>query len=176
MSDFDTSKTEIHEKVKSAFYHDLDDLFYKIQLTYDEIIDILDINYIPAERTGYTIPVGVYEVSDIDLMLKSLLPIDVKVSNNIDDMRIKSNLKKNQTLIFTIISFFFNLLGFTQSRQGPLNDIEGFHQILAGSYKSDRPINITGIDKGHLKGHCIQGSIVNGVRESILYSFALSSP
>ena len=45
-----------------------------------------------------------------------------------------------------------------------------------GSYKGDRPINITGIDKIHLKCDCIQGSIVYGVREPILYSFALSSP
>ena len=48
--------------------------------------------------------------------------------------------------------------------------------MVAGSYKSDRPINITGINKIHLKCDCIQGSIVNGVREPILYSFALSSP
>ena len=48
--------------------------------------------------------------------------------------------------------------------------------MIAGSYKSDKPINITGIDKIHLKCDCINGSIVNGVREPILYSFALSSP
>ena len=48
--------------------------------------------------------------------------------------------------------------------------------MIAGSYKSNKPINITGIDKTHLKYDCIQGSIVNGVREPILYSFTLSSP
>ena len=48
--------------------------------------------------------------------------------------------------------------------------------MIAGSYKSDKPIKITGIDKVHLKCDCIQGSIVNGIREPILYSFALSSP
>ena len=47
---------------------------------------------------------------------------------------------------------------------------------MAGSYKSDKPVNITGIDKVHLKCACIRGSRVNGVREPILYSFALSSP
>ena len=47
--------------------------------------------------------------------------------------------------------------------------------MIAGSYKSDKPIDITGIDKIHLKCDCIQGSIVNGIREPILYSFALSS-
>ena len=58
----------------------------------------------------------------------------------------------------------------------PLNVIEGFYQRLPGSYKTDRPINITGIDKIHLKADCIDGSIVNGIREPVLYSFGLSPP
>ena len=93
-----------------------------------------------------------------------------------DDIRLKSNLKTNQTLIFTEKSFFYTILGFTQSRSYPLDFIDGFYQLIAGSYKSDRPINITGIDKFHLKCDCIQGSIENGIREPIFYSFALSSP
>ena len=48
--------------------------------------------------------------------------------------------------------------------------------MIAGSYKINKPINITELDKIHLKCDCIHGSIVNGVREPILYSFALSSP
>ena len=44
------------------------------------------------------------------------------------------------------------------------------------SYKGDRPIIITGIDKVHLKCDCIQGSTVNGNRDPILYSFALDQP
>ena len=51
-----------------------------------------------------------------------------------------------------------------------------FVQLTPGTYKSDEPINITGIDKIRLKRDCIQGSIVNGIGESIFYSFALSSP
>ena len=100
----------------------------------------------------------------------------MKVSITIDDIRFKSNLRTNQTLIFTAKSFFYTTLGFTRSHSYPLDDIEGFYQLISGSYKSDRPINITGIDKVHLKADCIQGSIVNGVREPILFSFALSSP
>ena len=113
---------------------------------------------------------------DLNNTLKYLLPDTVKVNITIDDIRLKSNLKINQTLKFTNKSFFYTILGFTQSHQGPLNDIEGFYQILPGSYKSDKPINIAGIDKIHLKCDCINGSIVNGVREPSLYSFALSSP
>ena len=47
---------------------------------------------------------------------------------------------------------------------------------MAGSYKSDRPINNIRIHKIHLKCDCIQGSIVNRIRKPSLYSFALSSP
>ena len=48
--------------------------------------------------------------------------------------------------------------------------------MIGGSNKSDKPINNTGIDKIHSKSDCIQGSIVNGIREPILYRFAPSSP
>ena len=119
---------------------------------------------------------GIYEVVDLNNTLKHILPDNVKVNITIDDIRLKSNLKINQTLIFTEKSFFYTILGFIPSRSYPLDDIDGFYQLIAGSYKSDRPINITGIDKIHLKCDCIQGSIVNGIREPILYSFALSSP
>ena len=67
-------------------------------------------------------------------------------------------------------------MGFVQSYSGELGDIYGFIQLIPGTYKGDRPINITRIDKVHLKCDCIDGSIVDGVRETISYSFALSSP
>ena len=138
-----------------------------MQLTYNEIIDILDLEYIPTKRIGYSLNPGIYEVIDLNNTLKYILPDNVKVTITSDDIRLNSNLKINQTLIFTNKSFFYTILGFTQSHSYPLDDIEGFYQILPGSYEGDRPINITGIDKVHLKCDCIQGSIVNGVREPI---------
>ena len=48
--------------------------------------------------------------------------------------------------------------------------------MIAGSYKADRPIFITGIDKVLLKTDCIQGSILNGVRQTFLYSVGLNQP
>ena len=113
---------------------------------------------------------------DLNNTLKYILPDNVEISITIDDIRLKSKLKIDQTLLFTKKSFFYTILGFTQSRSYPLDDIDGFYQLIAGLYKSDKPINITGIDKVHLKCDCIQGSIVNCVREPILFSFALSSP
>ena len=176
LSDFDNQKNEIFEELKNVKYNDLEDLVYRMRLSYDEIMDILDLKYIPTKRTSYSLKPGIYEVIDINNTLKHILPNNVKVNITIDDFKIKSNLKINQTLIFTERFFFYTNLGFTQSRFYPLNDIDSHYQLIAGSYKSDRPINITGIDKVHLKCDCIQGSIINGVRESILYSFALSSP
>ena len=176
LSDFDTRKNDILEDLKNIKYNDLEDLVYRMQLTYDEIIDVLNLKYIPTKRTGYTLEPGIYEVVDLNNTLKYILPDNVKVSITIDDVRLKSNLKINQTLIFTEKSFFYTILGFTRSHSYPLDDIDGFYQIIAGSYQSEKPINITGIDKIHLKCDCIQGSIVNGIREPILYSFALSSP
>ena len=57
-----------------------------------------------------------------------------------------------------------------------MGDIEIFVQLTPGTYKIDKHINITGVDKVQLKSNFINGSIVNGSGESILYSFALSSP
>ena len=176
LSDFDTQKNEILEELKKAKYNGLEDLVYRMRLSYDEFIDILDLKYIPTRRTGYYLNPGIYERLDLNNTLKYILPDNVKVSVTIDDIRLKSNLKTNQTLIFTEKSFFYTILGFTQSRSYPLDDIEVFYQLLAGSYQSNKPINITGIDRIHLKCDCIQGSIVNGKREPILNSFALSSP
>ena len=169
-------KDELLEHLKNAKFNDLEDMVYRFQLTYDEIMDILDLKSIPTKRTGYSLDPGIYELEDLNNTLKKILPDNVKVSVTIDDIRLKSNLKTNQTLIFTEKSFFYKILGFTRSRSYPLDDIDGFYQLIAGSYKGDKPINITGIDKVHLKCDCIQGSIVNGKREPILFSFALSSP
>ena len=139
-------------------------------------MDILDLKYIPTKRTGYSLNPVFYEVVDLNNTLKHILRDNVKVNITIGDIRLKSNLKTNQTLIFTEKSFVFTILGFTRSRSYPLDDIDGFYQLVAESYKSYKPINITGIDKVHLKCDCVEGSIVNGVREPILISFALSSP
>ena len=79
----------------------------------------------------------------------------MKVSVTIDNVRLKSNLKINQILVFNEKSSFYTKLGFTGSRSYPLNDIEGIYQMIARSYKGDRPINNTVIDKVPLKCDCI---------------------
>ena len=106
-----------------------------MRLSYDEIMHILDLKYIHTKRTGYSLKPGVYQVVDLNNTLKHILPDNVKVSNTIDDIRLRSNLETNQTSIFTEKSFFYTILGFTRSRSYPLDDIDGFYQLIAGSYK-----------------------------------------
>ena len=43
LSDFDTQKTEILEELKNVKYNDLKELVYRMRLSYDEIMDILDL-------------------------------------------------------------------------------------------------------------------------------------
>ena len=50
LSNFDSQKHEIIEELKNAKYNDLEDLVYRMQLTYDGIINILDLKYIPTKK------------------------------------------------------------------------------------------------------------------------------
>ena len=68
-----------------------------MQLTNDENIDVLDLKHIPTKRIGYSLNPGIYEVIDLNNTLKQILPDNVKVAITIDDIRLKTNLKINQT-------------------------------------------------------------------------------
>ena len=115
----------------------LEDMVYRIQLTYDEIVDILNFKYVAGSTKGNTLPPGVYENIDTNFMSKSLFPKEVKVNITIDDVRLKSNLTTNKTIRFTKQSFFYTILGSIQSHSGELGDIPDFVQLIPGTYKSD---------------------------------------
>ena len=59
LSSLDTFREEILEELKNAKYDDLEDMVYRFQLTYKEIVDILDLKYIPTKRTGYSLNPGI---------------------------------------------------------------------------------------------------------------------
>ena len=115
LSDFDTQKYEIIEELKNVKYNDLEDLVYRMRLSYDEIMDILDLKYIPTKRMGYSIEPNIYNVDDLNKTLKNTLPDNVKIDITIDERKYKTDLKINQTLIFTIKSFFYTILGVTST-------------------------------------------------------------
>ena len=59
-----------------------------------------------------------------------------------------------------------------------LNKVLGFtnKDYQAGTHTSEKQVIITTTDKVHLRCDCVDGSIVNGIREQILFSFNLSAP
>ena len=60
-------KNEILEELENVKYNDLEDFVYRFQLTYDEILDILDLKYIPTRRTGFSVAPGIYEFTNKNL-------------------------------------------------------------------------------------------------------------
>ena len=108
-------------------------------------------------------------------MIKSLLHNEAKLNITFDDIRLKSNLTTNKAKKLTKKVFFFNILLVTETHSGVLGDIPGSVQMIPGSYKSDKPINTPGIDNIHIKCDCVDESILDGLRQPILCSFALSS-
>ena len=68
-------------------------------------------------------------------------------------------------------SFFYNLLGFI-----PFWDYKPTIAVHADSpvvYTSDKILNLGTIDKIHLKCDVTDGSVVNALRQPILFSFSL---
>ena len=68
-------KDEILEEIKTAEYNDFEDMVYRYQLTYDEIINILDLKYVSTKRIGYSLKPNIYQISDINNTLKKLYSI-----------------------------------------------------------------------------------------------------
>ena len=78
------------------------------------------------------------------------------------------------TLRFDEKSFYQTLLGYTPFWDyKPTNAI---HADSAGVNTSDKILNLIIINETRLKCACIEGSIVNGVRKPILFTFALDKP
>ena len=93
-------------------------MVYQMELTYDEIVDILNVQYIAGSTIGCTLVISINEFSDINLMLKSLLPNKVKANIAIDDIILKSKFNTNKTIRFTKKSFFYTILGFNKPLSG----------------------------------------------------------
>ena len=87
LSSLDTFRVEIILELKKAKYCDLEDLVYRFHLTYDEIIDILDIKYSPKKRIGYSKKPNIYQTGNINTTLKHILLDNVKINVTIGEKR-----------------------------------------------------------------------------------------
>ena len=76
-------------------------MVYRMGLTYDEVIDKLDLKIILTKRTRYSLTPGTYEITEINKTLNYIFPDNVKLSITFDDIGIKSILNIIQNLLFT---------------------------------------------------------------------------
>ena len=78
----------------------------RMELISDETVYILIDKDIAGSISGYTLPPGVYEITDNNLMLNSLLPNEGKIKNTIGDIRLRPKLNNNKAIKFIKKSFF----------------------------------------------------------------------
>ena len=113
---------------------------------------------------------GVYELVDTNNTFKqilsdakpALLYSEFEINIEADTISMKSVLTTSNNLHFN--SELNTLLGFTNT------------DYSEGTHISENPVMITTTEKVHLKCDCVDGSIVNGKREQILFSFNQSAP
>ena len=51
---------------------------FRLEITYTEIFDTLDMKHVDTSTIGYTLEPGMYKISHIRVMVKSKLPNEVK--------------------------------------------------------------------------------------------------
>ena len=119
----------------------------------------------------YELDPGIYTFKDISEALFNILQSEYPGPSNVidiefDDITRKTKLVVNNGIIairFDEKSFFSTTLGFTP----------GWDYKHYNKYTSQKVVNIGSTNKIHLKCDCIDGSVVDGIRQPILYSFVL---
>ena len=116
---------------------------------------------------------GKYELTDLNTAIEHKLRYYSQANGECKinglNINIEADTKSMKSVLTTSNPIYFNL---------KLNELLGFtmEYYIQGTHISEKPGMITTTDKVHLKCDCVDGSIVNGIREQILFSFNLSSP
>ena len=140
-------------------------------------LDEKDIQLILKEYNShfitYELLPGIYSIQDISDAIYTFSVNNESMQVEYDDISMKTKIILKfigeremfvlGTLRFDQTSFFHTLLGFT-----PYWDYK--HSNV---YTSDKISNLNSVNKIHLKCDIIDGSVINGVRQPILYSFVL---
>ena len=129
----------------------------------------------------YELDPGIYFIEDLKKAVYPLGDQEGTLQIEYDDLNKKVKLILTRfgdtfgNLRFDKKSFFHTLLGFT-----PYWDYKPTNTFFAdapGVYTSDKIIlNLNTINKIHLKCDCIDGSVQDGIRQPILFSFVLDKP
>ena len=119
----------------------------------------------------YELEPGIYTFKDISEALFNILQSDCPGDCNVivieyDDITMKTKLVVQSGIIairFDEKSFFSSILGFTA----------GWDYKHYNKYVSQKVVKLDNTNKIHLKCDCIDGSVLNGIRQPILLSFVL---
>ena len=141
----------------------------QIDLVEDDIKLVLD-EYNSSFIT-YELEPGIYTFKDISEALLNIIQFEYPGPSNVIDieydditMKTKLDVKAGKIAIrFDEKSFFSTILGFTS----------GWDYKHYNKYISQKIVNLGSTNKLHLKCNIIDGSIVDGFRQPILYSFVL---
>ena len=122
----------------------------------------------------YELTPGIYTFKDISEALYNVLQSEYPGPANVIDIEYDDITKKTKlfarygimALRFDEKSFFNTILGFTS----------GWDYKSYNNYTSQKILNLSSTNKIHLECDAIDGSVVNGVRQPILYSFVLDKP
>ena len=129
----------------------------------------------------YELEPGNYGIKDIQKAVHPLGDHEGTLKIEYDDLNKKVKLTLTRfgstfgTLRFDEKSFFHTILGFDP--YWDYKPTNAFNADSPGVYTSDKVIlNLNTINKIHLKCDMIDGSVVDGVRQPILFSFVLDKP
>ena len=144
----------------------------QIDLVEDDIKLVL--NEYNSNFITYELEPGIYSYRDIAEALYYILQSEYPSSGSeilirLDDITRKTKLVVRSGIIairFDEKSFFSTILAFT-----PGWDYKHYNQYL-----SQKIVNLSSTNKIHLKCDVIDGSVTNGIRQPILYSFLLDKP
>ena len=169
----DGAYMNILARYTSSVFQDFESfLRTQIDLVEDDIKLVLD-EYNSSFITCELDP-GIYTFKDISEALFNILQSNCPGDCNVivieyDDIKMKTKLDVKAGIIairFDEKSFFSTILGFTP----------GWDYKHYNKYISQKIVNLSSTNIIHLKCDFIDGSVVNGVRQPILYSFVLDKP
>ena len=155
--------------IRSVFQDFESFLRTQIDLVEDDIKLVLD-EY-NSNFITYELEPGIYTFKDISEALFNIIQFEYPGPSNVidieyDDITMKTKLVVNIGIIairFDEKSFFSTILGFTP----------GWDYKHYNKYVSQKIKNLSNTNKIHLKCDAIRGSVVDGLRQPILYSFVL---
>ena len=139
----------------------------QMDLVEDDIKLVSDEYY--SSFITYELHPGIYTFKDISEALFNILQTESPGSSNVIDIEYDDTIMKTKLVVRSRIiairfdekSFFNTVLGF----------ISGWDYKHYNKYISQKMVNLGSTNKIHLKCDCIDGSIRDGVRQPILFSF-----